>query len=76
MGFENEPMDVNMPPVMAAKESGMRNLDLIRGCEAVEGGRCFRVKTKNLAMGSKRMAKRKTPAHGKSWCDGVRSGGR
>jgi hypothetical protein len=36
VGFENEPMDVNMPPVMAAKESGMRNLDLIRGCELLK----------------------------------------
>ena len=33
--FENEPMEVIIPPVMAAKESGMRNLDLISGCEAV-----------------------------------------
>jgi hypothetical protein len=32
---ENEPMAVIIPPVMAAKERGMRNLDLIRGCEAV-----------------------------------------
>ena len=41
-----------MPPVMEAKESGMRNLDLIRGCEAVEDERCCRVEIKNLAMGS------------------------